>query len=457
MGIILITLGIVMLSAQITGLPAVDLILKWWPVVLVMLGAEILIYIYLSKQEQPKVKFDVLSIIIITFIMIASVGTYTVTSVLQGLGGNTSLLSAFSVYKYESQFKKNMSVDLGDRDTLIINNSSGNIDVVKGDSDKIEIEANITIRNNDEDYAAEISEKLIEVTEKDSIKISSKSSQYTSNRGVIQSISINYYIKVPEKVKVEVDNKFGDVYVDGIALSVRINNEHGKIAANTIGSDLYINNSFGDVKAEEIKGKAEIFLKHGKMSVTNVQGSLDTENSFGDMEIRNIKGSARVTNSHGKIKASQVDGDLTIASKFCDIDLTDIAGSADVEGGNGDIDLKNVGKDVKVVNKFGYIHLTNASKKVDLTGGNGNITFETDRVIENNVRIDNKFGKISLKLPEEQQGYFNVKTKFGKIESDFGLSVNKEINEEAAEGTLGSDDIKFYIDNGNGDVIIEKF
>jgi hypothetical protein len=64
--------------------------------------------------------------------------------------GDISILSAIDIYKYESRFERNMTVELGERDTLKIKNSLGNVEVVKGDSDKIEIKANITIRNNDE-------------------------------------------------------------------------------------------------------------------------------------------------------------------------------------------------------------------------------------------------------------------------------------------------------------------
>ena len=65
MGIILVALGSIMLYSQIAGVQSLGLILKWWPIILVLLGVEILVYIFLSKQEQPKVKFDIFSIFII--------------------------------------------------------------------------------------------------------------------------------------------------------------------------------------------------------------------------------------------------------------------------------------------------------------------------------------------------------------------------------------------------------
>lgn len=321
MGIILIALGIVMLYSRIADIQAMDLILNWWPIILVLLGVEILAYIVLSKQEQPKVEFDVFSIVIITFIMIVGVGAYAVTSVIRYARVNTSILSAIDIYSFESRFEKNMAVEPGERDVLKIKNSSGNVEVVKGDSDKIEVKANIIIRNNDEEYAAEISDNIVEVIEKDVIAISSKTNQYSSKNGVIGSIQVNYYIRVPEKINVEIDNKFGDVNVNGILLNASINNSHGEIVADKIGKDLYIDNSFGDI------------------------------------QISNIRAYAKVINSHGKIKACYVGGDLEVKNKMGDIELEEISGNVNVVGEHGKIDIENVEKNVKAENEFGEITL----------------------------------------------------------------------------------------------------
>jgi len=421
MGIILVALGSIMLYSQIAGVQSLGLILKWWPIILVLLGVEILVYIFLSKQEQPKVKFDIFSIFIISFIMLAGVGVYAITSVVQYAKDNVSILPSIDIYKNESRFEKYMTVDLGAKDTLKIKNTSGNVEVVKGDSDKIEINADIIIRNNDEEHAAEISDDIIEIINTDIITVYSKTNQYTSKNGSIGSIRVNYRIKVPEKINVEIDNKFGDIDVSGILLKASITNSHGEIIVDNIGQDLYI------------------------------------ENSFGDVEISNVKAYTKVKNSHGEIKAFHVGGDLVVENKMGDIELEGISGNVDVVDEHGSIRIKNVGKKVKAQNQFGDIKISGVGSSVELTGQNGEIVLENKDLIKNDVNISNKFGKIALKLAAEQQGSFDIKTEFGSIKSDFDIIVNEDLNKQRAKNTIGNGDISIKVENRNGDINIRKF
>jgi len=81
MGITLIAFGIILLVSQVDRMFAVQQIMKWWPVILIILGIETLAYVYMSKEEEAKVKYDIFSIFIVGLIIFASLGIYTVTSV----------------------------------------------------------------------------------------------------------------------------------------------------------------------------------------------------------------------------------------------------------------------------------------------------------------------------------------------------------------------------------------
>lgn len=62
MGVSLVVLGIFLGISQFKGWEAFQPFLLWWPFILVILGAEVLVYLYVSKQEQPRIKYDMLSI-----------------------------------------------------------------------------------------------------------------------------------------------------------------------------------------------------------------------------------------------------------------------------------------------------------------------------------------------------------------------------------------------------------
>lgn len=65
MGISLVGLGLVLLVSQIADMNLTTILLSWWPLLFIILGTEILIYIYFSRKESSFVKYDILSILFV--------------------------------------------------------------------------------------------------------------------------------------------------------------------------------------------------------------------------------------------------------------------------------------------------------------------------------------------------------------------------------------------------------
>lgn len=454
-GIILVVLGVMMLAAQINGFPALDQILKWWPAALIMLGIEVLVYIALSKQEEPRLKFDGLSIFMIIVVMLFSAGAFTFSSIASRIKVNPPFLSGSSIFSHESLFEKSYTVDTKGRDKLVVDNHNGNVEVVKSDIDNIDIKASIKIQHNqDEETVAQIADSIVAISETGIIKIRTDLGKLKQNNEY--SIQVNYVIKVPEKMSAEIENKFGNVLVDGIGLSAAVKASNGNTDLRNIGGDIKVDSSFGDVRAENVRGKAEADLKNGALILKNIDGSLIAGNTFGIIEVDNVKGDATLSASNGDINAKGIGGKLKVNGKFGKMYLVGISGNSDIEGGNGDIYLEEAGGDVRIRNSFGKIDVVNASKGIDLKGGNGDITINASKLIEKDVSISNKFGDVVIKIPENQNGFFDLKTSFGSVNSEFGLEVKKEINKSNASGTLVNSDVKFNVNNTNGDIKVEK-
>jgi hypothetical protein len=85
MGILLVSLGFVLLVSQVIGISVIDQAIKWWPAILIILGLEVLIHIYTSNQEEPRVKYDVFSIFLVFMIMLFSIAAHFATGIIQGI------------------------------------------------------------------------------------------------------------------------------------------------------------------------------------------------------------------------------------------------------------------------------------------------------------------------------------------------------------------------------------
>jgi len=81
MGIVLIGLGIILFMSQISGKAATAAVIKWWPVVLILLGGEVLWYSFTRKEQNATVSFDIFSIFVICVIGLFSLGLYALSEV----------------------------------------------------------------------------------------------------------------------------------------------------------------------------------------------------------------------------------------------------------------------------------------------------------------------------------------------------------------------------------------
>lgn len=380
MGILLVTIGIVSILSQNIGVSLIDAVLKWWPVALITLGIEVLLSSFLSKGDSVRLKFDGFSIFIIMLILLVTTGAYFVQNVIKGgIAGQIFNINLPS--KYETRLTKNFSIPSDGKKKFILSNHQGDILVLKSSSGNIEIEAAVSIRNNDEEYSKSFLDSLFSIEEEAIVKIASVTDNLLKDRYKVQSITIDYIVKIPENIDIEVNNKFG------------------------------------------------------KFNASDIINNLKITNSNGDIDISKISGNIQISNRFGKIRVNTV------------------TGNADVDGSNGDILLRDIGGYGKITNKFGRIDLYNVQKKVDINNSNGAIYVDNDKIVEEDIFIQNKFGEITLKLPESQQGTFKCDTRFGKINSKFMINIVEEHgSSQSGSGTIGNGKVNIKVDNSNGNI-----
>lgn len=117
-------------------------------------------------------------------------------------------------YDYKSEFKKKFTLNTNKNNVLTLENNSGSVEISKGEGKNIQVETYITILNNDKEYAESISDSIIEVKD---LKIISNifddlcgyNNFYKKKK--IVGITVDYSIKIPKGVSVNIDNRYGDV------------------------------------------------------------------------------------------------------------------------------------------------------------------------------------------------------------------------------------------------------
>lgn len=80
MGVSLIWLGTVLFISQWKGTEAFDTFLTWWPIVFVLLGFEILGFLFFAKKENSVLYYDMLSLFFVGVLCIGCLGLALMTS-----------------------------------------------------------------------------------------------------------------------------------------------------------------------------------------------------------------------------------------------------------------------------------------------------------------------------------------------------------------------------------------
>jgi hypothetical protein len=170
--------------------------------------------------------------------------------------------------RYTKEKKVSKSYNVSATDLLSIDNSYGNIDISTWNQNKVMIQVTIKTNGDDEE---KVQRKLDEINiefNQHSSGVSAKThfnkedkswwdSLFGSSNNV--NMEINYVIKAPEKHSVDIENDYGEIYIDRLLGNSKISCDYGKIDigelrgnTNVLNFDYTRNSHIGYVKNAEI-------------------------------------------------------------------------------------------------------------------------------------------------------------------------------------------------------------
>lgn len=417
----LITVGALLFAQNFMDIPVKD-IYRYWPVLLIGLGLEMVLYMVLYGRSNTEVKLSIdgLCIVFIIVLGLISNGVRFMhfdapRHMFFGFNGG----SIIDGVKYGDQITETYTRDniSGSYDIkeLKVTNSFGRIKVLPTDEKSIRVEAEVTVKYNDEVKAREYIKNAIDIKEGEITELSPRNPSNWDNKDFSKA-QIDFVVYVPKQINLDARGSFGDISTEGIGGKCTVVNKNGKIKVVDTGGDLDIDNSFGDIEVSNVGGKADITNKNGEISAENITGSAVIEGHFGDIEAKTVGGDIKVISNNGQITVYDVNGKADLINSFGDINITRANGGINVENKNGRIEAEAV------------------------TG---------------NAQVKNSFGDIYFRSVSVNDGDIYAKTKFGSIECEKPLQLNKEGQDTVAQGKLGSGKYRIELVTNNGNISIE--
>lgn len=237
------------------------------------------------------------------------------------------------------------------------------------------------------------------------------------------TLYVDFALRVPAGVSVDIDNNVGDVGAAGLEGDLRADTGSGRVSARSIIGDVYVDTGSGDVEVDDVTGNVTADTGSGEVLINNVRGDVSADTGSGDVRLTGVE--AR------RIEADTGSGDVM---------LERVSGDISADTGSGDIIGRNV--------------VSGASISADT--GSGDVLFEGDLSGARQIEIDTSSGDVVLELSAYPGMAITIETGSGNIDVDLPDLSAVRSRRNYFRGTVGDGAAAVTIDTGSGSVRIRQ-
>jgi hypothetical protein len=299
--------------------------------------------------------------------------------------------------------------------TLDLDNKYGDIVVYTSDNDQVVIDVKVTLRYPDRDRAERLLSYIDVVFSQDDDVISVKTNiddrfRFTGWGSTSRRFSINYNVKMPDWMNLDLSNRYGDSDLDDLTGLVNIDIKYGNINASKLarGNEKPLNS---------------ISLAYGKGNISET-GWLDLNLRYSSDFILSKSQALLLDSKYSKLKLGSLSS-VVGETKYDNIRIDNINNLV-LDAGYADI---NVGK---------------LSKKLELEGAYG--SFSVDAVPEGfeSIDISSRYSGVSIGIDPDASYDLEAKLSYGglKYNEDNFLNRKRIIQNNSTEisGIVGSNE-----------------
>lgn len=399
--LLLITVGVLLLLDQTNGSDYLALLLNWWPVLLIMLGTEYLLFHFVYSKDERRLKFDMGGLILAVLVTAAVLGVTQAnrlpTEWLKNLDFNIDTLNLSYSSETGVRFEKEpVIIPVSDKTkTIVIDNPNGNVSIRPGSGSDIRVEAIVWVDKVDEEAAAGIAEhSKMNYSGDTQLDITAEGMEYTGGFPNKRKPRMNLTVTVPESTRADYE--------------------------------LQLRN--GNIEAEGLKVVESLgaFTVNGAVSITDIKGTVKAETTNGAVQVLRIQGSAAIDTTNGAVTAKNIGGELSV-------DTT-----------NGAVNAEHVEGELTIETLNGEIVIYEAAAGVRAEATNGRISVSTSKV-GGDYQLKNVTSPIVLNIPQGTDAEFKGSTSVGSISTTFPLKIDGK----KLSGTLGNGTRKIKLETNN--------
>jgi hypothetical protein len=287
---------------------------------------------------------------------------------------------------------------------VLVRTIRGDISVRASDDSQIEVSAKKNVRVWSQSEADRLAKPVgVEVTQNgDSFEVHPTGYEASEAR-----ISVDLDVSIPKKSPLTVKTDKGDVTVSDFLNDVTVSDQTGNVEVRGTHGEVSIETKKGDIKTSDTYGNIRISGKGGEIEVNDTTGSLTVDGDF-----------------YGPIRAGRVPKGVHIVSPRTDLTISSLGGH--LEAGSGNMDIVDVPGNLALRTRDTEVNLENPGGKVQLDNRNAQTSVRYITAPKEDVTITNSSSGISLTIPGSSSFEIVADCRNCDIESEFsGLEQTK--------------------------------
>jgi DUF4097 and DUF4098 domain-containing protein YvlB len=419
-GLMLITLGILLLLHNYRGFEFAQVFRHWWPLIIIFWGVIKLYERTAMRSTEPGAARITAGEIFLVIGLLVLVGIVVgVDAVKEKFPGTHFEFGDFGRNSYDYDLEVSpKAVPANAR--ITVRGTRGDIIVRASDTPEIRVSGKKTVRAWNEEDALKLSDHAsLEIVQNgDGYDVRPSGSNTGDSR-----LTFDMEIVVPRRAQLTVrTSDKGDIVVSGISAPVNVNSQNGDVDVRDNAGDVSIDLRHGDVKVSDTKGDIKLSGKGGEVNVSVATGGLTVDGEFyGPISANKVAKGVRYISNRSDLTLSQLSGHLELGSG--NLEITDAPGNLQLRTNRYDVNVENVGGKAKIDNRDGSIELRFSSPPKD------------------DIEITNANATISLSLPGSSSFEINADCHSCDIDSDFSaatLSKTSSSGDNHLQGKYGN-------------------
>lgn len=295
--------------------------------------------------------------------------------------------------------------------------------------------------------------------------------------------SVKFTIAVPEETAVTLNTSNGDLVLTGTGGNADLQTAFGNIEVSNVAGSITAKTNSGNITAMDVHSDSDVSLtaefgnitanglSAANVSIGSTNGALDMREieASGTLNVGSDFGATLLADSQAqRVEIQSTNGMITleninveelvkIQNDFGDQMLTAVDASGyDLKTQNGKINVDQARGSVTARSDFWDVEVLNVKNgTIDLSSNNGAITF-SGSLADGPHTVSSDFGNITLTFPPETSLNVDLQTEFGKISSDFEITVSGALDDNHWIGKFNGGGEELTVKTNNGNITIQS-